>query len=99
MFSTAVDNLIRNGLKYNDSATKMIHVYMEDDNILVIEDNGIGMSQQEFEKLSEPYARGGKDETGSGLGLNICNAIIEEHGFTITSEKIETGTKIRITLK
>ena len=99
LFSTAVDNLIRNGLKYNGSATKMIHVYMEDDNILVIEDNGIGMSQQEFEKLSEPYARGGKDETGSGLGLNICNAIIEGHGFTITSEKIETGTKIRITLK
>ena len=57
------------------------------------------MSQEDFEKLSEPYTRGDKDETGSGLGLNICNAIIEEHGFTITSEKIETGTKIRITLK
>ena len=99
LFSTAVDNLIRNGLKYNDSATKMIHVYMEGDNILVVEDNGVGMSQEDFEKLSEPYARGDKDETGSGLGLNICNAIIEEHGFTITSEKIETGTKIRITLK
>ena len=99
LFSTAVDNLIRNGLKYNDSATKMVHVYMEGDNILVVEDNGVGMSQEDFEKLSEPYARGSKDETGSGLGLNICNAIIEEHGFTITSEKIETGTKIRITLK
>lgn len=99
LFSTAVDNLIRNGLKYNDSATKVVHVYMEGDNILVVEDNGIGMSQEDFEKLSEPYARGNKDETGSGLGLNICNAIIEEHGFTITSEKIETGTKIRITLK
>ena len=99
LFSTAVDNLIRNGLKYNDSATKIVHVYMEGDNILVVEDNGVGMSQEDFEKLSEPYARGDKDETGSGLGLNICNAIIEEHGFTITSEKIETGTKIRITLK
>jgi two-component system sensor histidine kinase/response regulator len=99
LFSTAVDNLIRNGLKYNDSATKIVHVYMEGDNILVVEDNGVGMSQEDFEKLSEPYARGNKDETGSGLGLNICNAIIEEHGFKITSEKIETGTKIRITLK
>lgn len=99
LFSTAVDNLIRNGLKYNDSATKIVHVYMEGDNILVVEDNGVGMSQEDFEKLSEPYARGDKDETGSGLGLNICNAIIEEHGFTITSEKIKTGTKIRITLK
>lgn len=99
LFSTAVDNLIRNGLKYNDSSTKIVHVYMENDYTLVVQDNGVGMSQEEFEKLSEPYARGNKDETGSGLGLNICNAIIEEHGFSITSEKIETGTKIRINLK
>lgn len=98
LFSTAVDNLIRNGLKYNNSATKMVHVYMEDAHTLVIEDNGVGMSQEDFERLSEPYARGNKDETGTGLGLNICNAIIEEHGFTITSEKIETGTKIRINI-
>jgi len=98
LFSTAIDNLIRNGLKYNDSATKLVHVYMEGDKTLVIEDNGIGMSQEDFQKLSKPYARGSKDKTGSGLGLNICNAIIEEHNFTITSEKIKTGTKIRIHL-
>ena len=68
---------------------------------LLVDDQAGGclVGDSQFEKLSEPYARGGKDETGSGLGLNICNAIIEEHGFTITSEKIETGTKIRITLK
>jgi len=98
LISTAIDNLIRNGLKYNDSSTKMIHIYMDDGNTLVIEDNGRGLSQSEFDELSKPYTRGEQKEGGSGLGLNICVAIIQEHGFGITSEKIETGTKIRITL-
>ena len=98
LISTAIDNLIRNGLKYNDSSTKMVHIYMEDENTIAIEDNGRGMSQEEFNQLSKPYTRGEQKEGGSGLGLNICVAIIQEHGFGITSEKIETGTKIRITL-
>ena len=29
LFCTAIDNLIRNGLKYNDSSTKMVTIYME----------------------------------------------------------------------
>ena len=98
LISTAIDNLIRNGLKYNDSSTKMVHIYMEDENTIAIEDNGRGMSQEEFNQLSKPYTRGEQKEGGSGLGLNICVAIIQEHGFSITSEKIETGTKIRIAL-
>ena len=98
LFSTAIDNLIRNGLKYNDSSTKMVHIYMDDANTLAIEDNGRGMSQKEFEDLSKPYTRGKQKEGGSGLGLNICVAIIDEHAFGITSEKLKTGTKIRIKL-
>jgi K+-sensing histidine kinase KdpD len=100
LFCTAVDNLIRNGLKYNDSATKMVSLYMEDTHTLVIEDNGRGLSQEDFELMSQPYTRReGQKENGTGLGLNICVAIIEEHKFSITSEKIEQGTKIRIQLK
>ena len=100
LFCTAVDNLIRNGLKYNDSSTKMVSLYMEDTHTLVIEDNGRGLSQEDFELMSQPYTRReGQKENGTGLGLNICVAIIEEHKFSITSEKIEQGTKIRIQLK
>jgi len=100
LFCTAVDNLIRNGLKYNDSSTKMVSIYMTDDHTLVIEDNGRGMSQEEFNFLSQPYTRkDGQQENGSGLGLNICVAIINEHGFSITAEKIKQGTKIIIKIK
>ena len=35
----------------------IVHVYMEDDIILVVEDNGVGMSQEDFEKLFDSISR------------------------------------------
>jgi PAS domain S-box-containing protein len=100
LFCTAIDNLIRNGLKYNDSSNKLVNIYMEDDETLVVEDNGRGLTQDQFEEYSKPYNRNkNQKEPGTGLGLNICIAILKEHGFEIFSEKIVNGTKIKIKLK
>ena len=109
LFCTSIDNLIRNGLKYNDSSNKYVKIYLKSERkefglrktFICIEDNGRGMSQEDFEYLSKPYTRKeGQQETGTGLGLNICTAILKEHGFSITSEKmIEGGTKIKIKIK
>jgi PAS domain S-box-containing protein len=99
LFCTAVDNLIRNGLKYNDSDTKFVKIYSEEDSIF-IQDNGRGITQEDFNYLSKPYTRKeGQKESGTGLGLNICVAILEEHGFKITCEKNEIGTKMKIKYK
>jgi len=99
LFCTAVDNLIRNGLKYNDSDTKFVKIYSDEDTIY-IQDNGRGITQEDFEHLSKPYVRKeGQKESGSGLGLNICVAILKEHGFEITCEKNEIGTKMKIKYK
>lgn len=96
LFCTAIDNLIRNGLRYNDNDTKYVKIYREGD-FVVVEDNGRGMTQEQFEEFCKPYARGQNNkESGSGLGLNICVAIMAEHGFKVTSEKLETGTKLKI---
>ena len=100
LFCTAVDNLVRNGLKYNDSETKMVAIFMEDEQHIAIQDNGRGMTQVEFDYLSQPYTRKeGQKETGTGLGLNICVAILDEHGFKVTCEKNEVGTKMKIKIK
>ncbi len=99
LFCTAIDNLIRNGLKYNDSDTKFVKIFMEKGN-LVIQDNGRGLTQEDFNKLSKPYVRKeGQKESGSGLGLNICLAILSEHGFNVSCQKNNIGTKITIKLK
>jgi len=100
LFCTAIDNLIRNGLKYNDSSTKMVTIYMENDSTLCVEDNGRGLTSEEFNELSKPYVRKkGQKESGSGLGLNICISILKEHGFEISAEKVNPGTKLRIKVK
>jgi PAS domain S-box-containing protein len=100
LFCTAVDNLIRNGLKYNDSDSKMVTIFMEDNSTLIVQDNGRGMTQEEFDYLSKPYTRKtNQKESGTGLGLNICVAILSEHGFKLSCEKNDIGTKMKIKIK
>lgn len=100
LFCTAIDNLIRNSLKYNDSEFKMVAIGMDDESHMSIQDNGRGMTQEEFNHFSKPYTRKkGQKETGTGLGLNICVAILKEHGFSVTCDKNEIGTKIKIKLR
>jgi hypothetical protein len=97
LFCNAIDNLVKNGIQYNDNKTKEIKIYMED-NFLVIEDNGRGLSKEEFEDITIKNRKGGENAE-IGLGLIISKTILEEHGFTIESEKIKTGTKIKIKTK
>jgi signal transduction histidine kinase len=99
LFCNAVENLIKNGLSYNDSEVKKVKIYNEEE-YLIVEDNGRGFSQKQFEKHLTKYSKKA-DVTGDekGLGLNICVAILEEHGFKLTCEKIESGTKMKIKIK
>ena len=98
---TAIDNIIRNGLKYNDQKPneKSVHIFMLNEEELGIQDNGRGMTQKEFQQLSQPYQRKeDQRENGTGLGLHICLAIFKEHGFTVQAEKNKIGTLIKVKL-
>ena len=98
LFCTAVDNLIRNGLRYNDSLTKWVRIFMIDEYHLGIQDNGRGISQAEFDLFSKnSMRRENQKESGSGLGLGICVAILKEHNFALSVEPgAPTGTLIKI---
>ena len=57
------------------------------------------MDCEEFEHLSKPYTRKeGQKESGTGLGLNICVEILKIHGFSVSCEKLQKGTKLKIKL-
>jgi light-regulated signal transduction histidine kinase (bacteriophytochrome) len=98
LLCNALDNLIKNGLKYNDNSIKTIKIYTLED-FIIVEDNGTGLTSQKFEE----YVKRGVDiESETGLGLGIAKAIIEEHGFELSCEEIPTGgtkMKIKITNK
>lgn len=98
LFCTAIDNMVRNGLNYNDNPPKekKVRIYMCSDTHLAIEDNGRGIDQQEFEKYTQAYKRKNQKERGMGLGLNICIAILREHNFSYSVEKLDTGTIIKV---
>lgn len=103
LFCTALDNFIRNGLKYNDSGTKWVKIYHEGSyhigSFIVVEDNGRGITAEEFIEFSKPYTRReGQKESGTGLGLNISIEILKEHGYNVFAKKTTNGTKVYIKL-
>jgi signal transduction histidine kinase len=67
-------------------------------------DDGIGVPEDERERVFEPFYRGGEDgaarsSDGAGLGLAIARAIVEAHGGRIWLEPAQPrGTRVRFTL-
>ncbi len=46
--------------------------------IIVVEDNGGGISSEEWDKFLEPYMTN-RSEANSGLGLTICKALVQKN--------------------
>ena len=87
--SQLFENLVGNGLKYNDSAVPRIGVeaiWSEDGCEVCVSDNGIGVPAEHHDKIFEMFTRvhGGSKYEGSGVGLAICKRIMELHDGSIS---------------
>jgi signal transduction histidine kinase len=68
----------------------------QDRAILIVEDNGIGMSQSEIAEFFQPFRRGFAQ--GSGLGLSVVYRIMDQHEGSITIDSSPgRGTRCRLT--
>jgi signal transduction histidine kinase len=66
-----------------------------------VADTGAGIPLEDRERLFEPFVRGagnGERDTGAGLGLALCRAIVEAHGGQIWLADSETGTRVRFVI-
>ncbi len=64
---------------------------------LEVSDTGIGMKKKELEKAFEPYFTTKKPGQGTGLGLALVHAIVDEHdGFLDIDSKPGIGTSFYI---
>jgi two-component system phosphate regulon sensor histidine kinase PhoR len=101
-------NLIDNAIKYMGNAQNprvKISFYDMDENVLVeVSDNGIGIAEENIPRLFERFYRVDKGRSresgGTGLGLAIVKHIIEAHKQTINVRStLGVGTTFSFTLK
>ncbi len=97
-------NLISNGIKYRSALDPIIKIDYENDGAffnLVFEDNGIGINSDEQAKVFNIFYRASnvKEIEGTGIGLSICQRIVEKMRGTIRIESsLGMGAKFIIHL-
>ncbi len=98
-------NLLSNSSKFTPDGSKLkIEVVRENNwcRVSVI-DNGIGIKQEDQERIFEPFCQLDsaleKEERGTGLGLTIARQIVEKHGGRIWVEsEYGKGSRFSFTL-
>lgn len=84
-------NLIGNALKYKNNGTPRIHVSAAERDgwsVFSVADNGIGVDPKFAEHIFGLFKRlhGRREYPGSGIGLAICQRIVEQYGGRIWLE-------------
>ncbi|OFX16295.1 MAG: hypothetical protein A2033_16970 [Bacteroidetes bacterium GWA2_31_9] len=106
MISVVMRNLISNSIKFtfNNGFVKIQFAENEDNIVLSVVDNGVGMEQQDINKLFNLYETtqkpGTVGEAGTGLGLIICNEFVKYHKGSISvKSKLGEGSTFSIILQ
>jgi signal transduction histidine kinase len=96
MLTTVVRNLLTNAVKFTDNhgtITLSLNHYAENA-IIIVEDTGIGMSNEDIQKLfridvdNKTIGHASREGKGTGLGLILCKEFVQKHdgSISITSE-------------
>jgi signal transduction histidine kinase len=97
-------NLLSNAAKFTDEGEVRLHAYADDDHLhLIVQDTGIGIAPEDYDKLFTPFAQADGSNTrtasGTGLGLPITKWLIEMHQGNINfSSQLNVGTTFHVTL-
>lgn len=89
MLYRAMSNLVENAVKYNreNGSISISASRQEGNTIIKISDTGIGIPEEECERIFEPFYRVDQSRSrsvgGSGLGLALVKDIVEKHGGSI----------------
>lgn len=108
---TVFQNLIVNGLKYNNADAKLVEIGFRPAadvdgadlrNVFFVRDNGIGIADEDHDKVFDIFTRLNLDEEygeGTGAGLSFVRKIIESNGGDVRfTSQPDVGTTFFVTL-
>ena len=90
-------NLAENGVKYSqkDGQVRLIAYSQGSTAVLIVEDNGVGIPEDELERIFQRFYRVDKARSreagGTGLGLAIVQETAEKFGGTVTAANRPQG--------
>ena len=89
-------NLAENGIKYSGGGMVRLIAYSQGDAaVLIVEDSGIGIPEEEQERIFERFYRVDKARSreagGTGLGLAIVRETVEKYGGEVTASNRPQG--------
>ena len=103
-----ITNLIGNAIKFTDQGFVEVSLFDNESQVLVrVKDSGIGISLQEQQTIFQRYHQGNHRRSGKGLGLYLCQQIINAHGGKLTvrsqqdpvsGKSLEKGTTFTFSL-
>lgn len=103
LFERVLINLLENAIKYAGPQAQIgIDAQVEGEHLFLdVWDNGPGIPAGQEHAIFDKFSRGNKESSvpGVGLGLAICQAIVNVHGGTITAHnRPQGGACFRVTL-
>lgn len=102
--SQVILNIIKNAMNYTDEGRiDILGKPINNEYVLMISDTGIGIRQENFDKIFKRFYRVDKarsrDTGGSGLGLSISkNVVLKHEGKISVASQLEKGTTFTIKL-
>jgi signal transduction histidine kinase len=97
----AILNLLSNAIDFieDKGMIKITTKTKEDSCLIIIEDNGRGISKDNLKKILDPFFTTKSPSEGTGLGLSIVHSIIKKHrGLLNFDSELGKGTKIEVSL-
>ncbi|NBI13569.1 envelope stress sensor histidine kinase CpxA [[Haemophilus] felis] len=92
---SAVENIVRNALKYTKDSIQVSLSVQHKQLFIVIDDNGAGLPETEFERIFQPFYRVDETRTrktgGTGLGLAIVANVVKEHQGKVWAQASRIG--------
>ena len=98
-FDKVISNLLSNAMKYTSDGGDITLIIgkNKESAIIKVEDTGIGLKEEKTDRLFDRFYQGNNNSDihieGTGIGLNLCRALVKMHGGTIRAYNRTDGIK------